>query len=456
MGHDPSSENEPAPWGPDDRTAAGSGGNESATWSPNAFEPVNELDDQPENAADTWTPDEQPTMFEPMEPQRTMALEEPQAWSMEPTYVDPAPWAQTEHAYTRPPPPQQPPPQYMPPYVPPPPPPPRSGSTGKMVAIAVAAVAAIAVIVVVTVLALRSGSKDNAKSGDTSKQGSSGTSGKSSQVTKCNVPPSFSMVDAKTDPSGLTVKLRVKAGCAGGDVLSSPDTTIAIGASDGSVDVASGRFDLSGKPLFVPRPADGTADQQFVFGTGTYWMPLGMFDGKYTASSPGYRVQLSQSGSPATTSGTANGSSPGTFTATGPAQPLSGDADTAAGNALHAIAEADMPIIKRDLEDKWIPQLSSKRIGLVFEGTDYDNTAILREHLDLRRTYPNVRLTWTGDWTSYRDKDWWVTSTGTVSPTADGALSWCTDHGLDYMHCFAKRISTTLPFGKDTEQYLPH
>ena len=322
--------------------------------------------------------------------------------------------------------------------------------------IAVAAVAAIAVIVVVTVLAMRSGSKDNAKSANTADKGSSGTSGKSSNVTNCNVAPSYSMVDAKTDASGLTVKLRVKASCANGDVLSSPDTTVAISTSDDGVDIASGTFDLSGKPLYVPRPDDGTVDQQFVFGPGAFWLPLGMLDDKYTASKPSYRFQLSQSGSPATTSGTANGTSPGTFTATGPAQPLGGSADAAAGNALRTIADADMPSIKRDLEDQWIPQLSSKQVGLVFEGTTYDNTAILREHLDLRRTYPNVRLTWTSDWTSYKNKDWWVTSTGTVFPTAEGALGWCTDHGLDYMHCFAKRISTTLPFGKDTEQYLPH
>lgn len=435
MGDDPSSGDEPVSWASDGPSASEPGGGESATWSPDAFEPVKSEFDPAKSESPAWAPDEHPTTFDPIEQQRTMALEEPQAWSKEHPQAEPAPWAQDDYQYTERLP--TPPPQYPPQY---PPPAPASGSSARMIAIALAVVAAVAAIAVVAVIALRKHDSPTA----TGNKGSGDTSGKSSEVTKCNTPPTFSMTDAKTTPNGLTVKLQIKASCSGGDVLSSSNTTIGISTSDGRVDVASGRFDLSSNPIFVPRPDDGSVDQQFVFGPDSYWMPLGQLGDQYTASSPGYRIQSSESPPGGTTSGTASTSSAATYTATGPAAPSGGSSDTAAGNALRAIADADTPVIQRDLAGRWVPQLSSKKVGDDWDGIHWDNAAILREHLNMRQKF-NARLAWSNEWSTYTITDMWVTSAGSTFQAPDDALGWCTSNGFDRNHCYAKIISKTLP-----------
>jgi hypothetical protein len=432
-----SSGDEPTSRVPDAANRSAAGADETGAWSGEDFEPAGE--------PPTGSSDEPPTTLEPFEQKRTMAREELRAWSMEtrqpPTAL--SPWSQPEDQYTQR---LQPPPPFYPPQYPPPPP----KSPGKTIAIAVAVVAAIAVIVVVAVIAMRGGSKDK----PTAATGTNGAPGKSAKVTKCATPPSYSMTDAKTSADGLTVKLRVKASCPGGDVLASPNTTIAIATSDGRVDVASGRFDLSANPVFVPRPDDGAVEYRFVFGADDYWMPLGMLDDRYTVSSPGYRIESSESGSAQTTSGTAKTSSTGTFTATGPGRPIGGNADAAAGNALRAIADSDTPAIQRELEGRWIPQLSSKKPGDFWDGIHWDNAAILREHLGLRQKFDNVRLTWSNEWSTYTITDMWVTSVGVTFPTGEDALGWCTSNGFDRDHCYAKIISKTMP-AEGTTKLLP-
>ncbi|MDT5094600.1 MAG: hypothetical protein QOH60_3963 [Mycobacterium sp.] len=425
MGDDPSSEDE------------------SATWSPDAFEPVKDESEPVEDESAPWVSDEAPTTFEPIEQQRTMALQEPQAWSNEPTRQETeSPWQGSDYEYTQRLP--TPPPQY-------PPQPPPSGSSGRVIAIAVAAVAAVAVIAVIAIIAIRSGSNK----GGTTNPGGGGTAGKSSDVTKCSTPPSYSMTDAATNSSGLTVKLKITASCDGGDVLSSPNTNIAIGTSDGGLDVASGRFDLSSNPIFVPRPGDGAVEQQFVFPPDTYWMPLGMLGDQFTASSPGYRIQSTESGTGSKRSGTASTGATSTYTASGPGTPLGGNSDRAAGNALRAIADADTPVIQRDLAGRWVPQLSSKKVGDYWEGLNWDNSQILHEQLDLRTRFNNkVRLAWSDEWSTYDIENMWVTSAAFPFDAADEALNWCRTNGRNHDNCYAKIISKTMgPSG--TTKLLP-
>jgi hypothetical protein len=126
------------------------------------------------------------------------------------------------------------------------------------------------------------------------------------------------------------------------------------------------------------------------------------------------------------------------------------DSESASGSQLRAIAASDQPIVLAGLAERWVPQLSSKRPGLVAEGHTWTNAMTLDEHLRLRQAYPGVRLLWSGDWSTFSESDFWVTIVGTGFLTADGALAWCTSSGFDRDHCYAKLISTTHPIKGST------
>ena len=146
---------------------------------------------------------------------------------------------------------------------------------------------------------------------------------------------------------------------------------------------------------------------------------------------------------------TTNLSSPPSARPLPPPAPLP-DTESASGSQLRAIAASDQPIVLAGLAERWVPQLSSKRPGLVAEGSTWTNALTLDEHLRLRQTYPGVRLLWSGDWSTFSESDFWVTIVGTGFPTADGALAWCTSSGFDRDHCYAKLISTTHPIEGST------
>ncbi|WP_156656479.1 hypothetical protein [Mycobacterium sp. 852002-51152_SCH6134967] len=119
------------------------------------------------------------------------------------------------------------------------------------------------------------------------------------------------------------------------------------------------------------------------------------------------------------------------------------DAETSSGNQLRSIVASDKPMVLATMTDTWVPQLSSKRLGLVAEGHTWTNAAILAEHQRLRQTYPGARLLWSGDWSTFSDSNFWVTIAGPTYPTAEGALAWCRSNQFDRDHCFAKLVSTT-------------
>ena len=111
---------------------------------------------------------------------------------------------------------------------------------------------------------------------------------------------------------------------------------------------------------------------------------------------------------------------------------------------LRQIANGDRPFVSVRLADRWVPQLSSKRPGVVDQGIVWDNATTLREHLQLRERY-HARLLWSGEWSTFSASNFWVTVAGSTFPTSAGALAWCTSQGFDRDHCFAKIVSTTHP-----------
>jgi hypothetical protein len=119
-------------------------------------------------------------------------------------------------------------------------------------------------------------------------------------------------------------------------------------------------------------------------------------------------------------------------------------ADQAALNRLRSIAEADRQSVKNYFADIWVPQISSKYVGLEAKGIEWDNADILAEHLRLRNIYPDVHLLWAGDWSTYDGPNFWVTIVGLKSYNYEDVLAWCAERfGPD--DCAAKWVSTTHP-----------
>jgi serine/threonine protein kinase len=117
---------------------------------------------------------------------------------------------------------------------------------------------------------------------------------------------------------------------------------------------------------------------------------------------------------------------------------------------LRQIANDDRPLVSAQIADRWVPQLSSKRPGVVDNGVVWDNVMTLQEHLQLRQRYPDARLLWSGDWSTFSAPDFWVTVAGITFADSAGALAWCRNQGFDRDHCAAKIISTTHPVAGST------
>ncbi|NMM83344.1 hypothetical protein B2J88_03055 [Rhodococcus sp. SRB_17] len=282
--------------------------------------------------------------------------------------------------------------------------------------------------------------------------GANTDSGGDQYVTKCGSAPTFTPTDITTDTGALIVTMRITATCPGGDILASDTTSISI--SDGAANVAAAVFDFSDSPLVLPHTTSGSSNssasagesvqRKFRFPIGTFWRTPDTLSGKSGGSWNKILVECVESGNASATTGVVGQHVPNAkMEATGPATPQTGDAESAAFDALRALATADSSSVSSELADRWVPQLSSKRPGLVAEGKTWNNSATLEEHLALRLKYPEVRLLWSGDWSVFSAPDFWITITGVTFPDPDGALGWCVGNDLDRDHCYAKLVSKT-------------
>ncbi|MDN5919804.1 MAG: hypothetical protein L0I76_32685 [Pseudonocardia sp.] len=93
------------------------------------------------------------------------------------------------------------------------------------------------------------------------------------------------------------------------------------------------------------------------------------------------------------------------------------------------------------IEDRWVPQLSAKRDGLVIDGRRYDAAAILEDHLSLRARYPSAVLLWSGDYLSFRSNGYWVTVLAQPAASSTEANRWCDANGFARDACYAKLVS---------------
>jgi hypothetical protein len=124
-------------------------------------------------------------------------------------------------------------------------------------------------------------------------------------------------------------------------------------------------------------------------------------------------------------------------TSSAPDEPLD---STSAEAALRAQVAADRPAVE-SLVDSWVPQLSAKKPGLVADGITYDHLAIWRNYQSLKSRYPSALLVWSGDFTSFKYDNFWVTLLPAPHQDGQSANSWCDSENIPVDDCYAKLIS---------------
>jgi hypothetical protein len=117
---------------------------------------------------------------------------------------------------------------------------------------------------------------------------------------------------------------------------------------------------------------------------------------------------------------------------------VSGD-DTAL-LALRQQAATDSPAVEATV-GSWVPQLSGKKPGMVVGGVSFGHPEIWQDFLNLRLRYPGAKLLWSGSYSSFRYKDFWVTVLPEPYTTGQSANDWCDYAGILKDDCYAKRLA---------------
>ncbi|MFD3458372.1 PQQ-binding-like beta-propeller repeat protein [Nocardia fluminea] len=273
-----------------------------------------------------------------------------------------------------------------------------------------------------------------------------------STVTRCGKTPELTPIQYRTGSEGLVVRMELRAACPSGDIVATNALHVRI--SERNQTIADGVFDFADQPLLLPPPdGEATVEHEFVFPVGTFWrLPntLGSADPGARQVDTAFTTHVVACTDLATTHGPQQGRPrPGPATSSTAVGPAAGfDTEAAALDALRVQADADRPWVQRHLADRWLPQLSSKQLGLIAADTDgqivtWTATAILEQHLRLRLQYPEVRLVWSDEWRTFDLRGWWVTIAGTTFPDADAANGWCDAKRIAVDECFAKLVSDT-------------
>ncbi len=282
-------------------------------------------------------------------------------------------------------------------------------------------------------------------------------------ITKCGRPPEMRPVKYRAENGSLIVTMELRARCPSGDIISTNRMLIRIRDQLGPI--CSATFDFSGNPLVLGGEGSAPTTLELEFGDGTYTRhpntlgehsggsgPVGSTDIVTEADASGNEVVECEDDG--TSSGPQSADTPTDRArvkglAKAPDDNQSGcgsDADALA--ALRAQVEADRPFVRSRLENRWVPQLSAKRPGLVAPEVDgrmvtWTPCEILRQHLRMRGQYPEVRLVWSDEWRTFDLAGWWVTLGGVIFENADAANGWCDQRRIPVDECFAKVVSST-------------
>jgi hypothetical protein len=117
---------------------------------------------------------------------------------------------------------------------------------------------------------------------------------------------------------------------------------------------------------------------------------------------------------------------------------------------------ADRPAVEA-LLDQWVPQISSKAVGvsdprdLWWPSVPYTNTLILQAYQRWRARYPTALLLDSSSYSNYLP-GYWVVIIGQGFPTAGSVISWCQQQALTDDDCDATRPSHDLTPGPNAYQ----
>lgn len=112
---------------------------------------------------------------------------------------------------------------------------------------------------------------------------------------------------------------------------------------------------------------------------------------------------------------------------------------------LQLILDADRPVAEA-LVGQWVPQLSAKRPGMVVQGVTYDYVEILRDYRETQAVYPDALLLYSGEYSSFKYDDFWITIEPLPYYDGPSANAWCDGQGIPVDDCYAKMISHTVGY----------
>lgn len=116
--------------------------------------------------------------------------------------------------------------------------------------------------------------------------------------------------------------------------------------------------------------------------------------------------------------------------------------DEVARGRLDAQVATDRAAVEA-LVDRWVPQLSSKRVGLVVHGVRFTHEDIWRDFQLTEARYPSALLLSSADFVSFDSGDFWVTVVPFTHATGAEANAWCDRERIGPDDCFAKRLTHT-------------
>lgn len=110
--------------------------------------------------------------------------------------------------------------------------------------------------------------------------------------------------------------------------------------------------------------------------------------------------------------------------------------------SLQQVANSDIALAE-SVVDSWVPQISSKKTGLVVDGVTYNDALILLDFTYSQAAHSDAILVRSDDYSSFRYSGYWVTLIAEPYSTASAANAWCDGQGYAVNDCFAKRLSHT-------------
>lgn len=105
-------------------------------------------------------------------------------------------------------------------------------------------------------------------------------------------------------------------------------------------------------------------------------------------------------------------------------------------------ATLDRPTVE-GLVGYWVPQVSSKAVGLFADGRTYTDEDIVTDHQHWVDRFSDAVLLRSGDYSSFANPNFWVTVVAQTFSSAGEANGWCAAQRLAVDDCFAKFLSHT-------------